>query len=536
VSLDHQAADRTNLETARVRLVEGAPPAAQSTPLEAGDALGVGQVKDKKARKSEKKSARSARDPKAAAEPKAGGQGHGKKLKATKRLAAELEALSGTLSDLRGRLLHLHTVQLGHRESTATLSRRVSALDGLAAGAREQGERLAARLDRLAQTVEVLGKRVATDSPANGALDGLAERVSRAETALARLQDQALGSSGTAERALGELEGRLTALQVLLDAQGGRLDRLAGELQVARPVPAGDRPWRGELEILERGLDGRLQRLAEGLRETESEARRRVEESRSWTQAQVARLGWRQALALGLVVALAGGLLALQSWRTDRLVAGTSARPQTLAQPLDASDGIEPVIATPVVAQDLLERLRRLESGLSEASRDLAATRQAAEGSSARLAELAEGRQAVVRRLDTLQRDLSGTDKSLALLQERVARPTSSPDPAPASAPPQNVPTQSVPTPSADPGYAVQLIAYHSRARVAPFAEQHGIGERAVVTESRVGGRRAYVVLLGPYGSEPEAAQALATLSPELRSLGPWVRRLPPGTSLEPWR
>jgi hypothetical protein len=335
---------------------------------------------------------------------------------------------------------------------------------------------------------------------------------------------------------LGELEGRLTALQVLLDAQGGRLDRLARDALVARPVPAGDRPWRGELEILERGLDGRLQRLAEGLRETESEARRRVEESRSWTQAQVARLGWRQALALGLVVALAGGLLALQSWRTDRLVAGTSARPQTLAQPLDASDGIEPVIATPVVAQDLLERLRRLESGLSAASRDLAATRQAAEGSSARLAELAEGRQAVVRRLDTLQRDLSGTDKSLALLQERVARPTSPPDPAPASAPPQNVPTQSVPTPSADPGYAVQLIAYHSRARVAPFVEQHGLGDRAVVTESRVGGRPAYLVLLGPYGSEPEAAQALATLSPELRSLGPWVRRLPPGTSLEPWR
>jgi septal ring-binding cell division protein DamX len=239
---------------------------------------------------------------------------------------------------------------------------------------------------------------------------------------------------------------------------------------------------------------------------------------------------------VGLLVALAGGLLALQSWRTDRLVAGTSARPQTLAQPLDASDGIEPVIATPVVARDLLERLRRLESGLSAASRDLAATRQAAEGSSARLAELAEGRQAVVQRLDTLQRDLSGTDQALALLQERVARPTSPPEPAPASAPSQNARIQSAATPSADPGYAVQLIAYHSRARVAPFVEQHGIGDRAVVTESRVGGRRAYVVLLGPYGSEPEAARAMAALAPDLRALGPWVRRLSPGTRLEPWR
>ncbi|MFY9975276.1 MAG: hypothetical protein WAK53_13530, partial [Chromatiaceae bacterium] len=106
MSLDHQAADRTTLETAHVRLVEGAPPAAPVTPLEAGDALGVGPVKDKKARKSEKKSAKRVRDPKAAAEPAAGGQGHAKKRKATKRLAAELESLSGTLSDLRGRLLH----------------------------------------------------------------------------------------------------------------------------------------------------------------------------------------------------------------------------------------------------------------------------------------------------------------------------------------------------------------------------------------------------------------------------------------------
>lgn len=533
MSLDHQAADRTTLKTHPVRLVEGAPSAA---PPVARDRLDVGPVADGKAKKSAKKLAKKARDPKAGAEPGASGQGHAKKLKATKRLAAELEVLSGTLSDLRGRLLHLHTVQLGHGESTAALSRRVGALDGLVAGAREQGERLAARLDRLAQTVEVLGARVATGSPASGALDGLAERISRAETALGRLQDQALGSSGTAERALGELEGRLTALQVLLDAQGSRLDRVARDLQVARPAPAGDRPWRGELEVLERGLDGRLEGLAGDLRETESEVRRHVEESRSWTQAQVARLGWRQALALGLVVALVGGLLALQSWRTDRLVAGTTARPQTLAQRSGASDGAAPAIATPAVAQDLLERLRRMESGLSEASRDLAATRQAMEGSSARLAELAEGRQAVVQRLDTLQRDLSGTDKALALLQERVARPASPPGPTPDSAASQNAPTQSAPTPSADPGYAIQLIAYQSRARVVPFVEQHGLGDRAVVTESRVGGRRAYVVLLGPYGSEPEAAQAMAALSPELRALGPWVRRLSAGASLEPWR
>jgi septal ring-binding cell division protein DamX len=249
----------------------------------------------------------------------------------------------------------------------------------------------------------------------------------------------------------------------------------------------------------------------------------------------VARLGWRQALALGLVVALAGGLLALQSWRADRLVAGTSAPPQTLAQPSDAADRAAPAIATPVVTQDLLERLRRMESGLSAASRDLAATRQAVEGSSARLAELAEGRQAVVQRLDTLQRDLSGTDKGLVLLQERVARLTSPPElaSAPVSSRP---PTPSAAIPAAGPGYAIQLIAYHSRARVAPFVEQHGVGDRAVVTESRIGGRRAYLVLLGPYGSEPEAAQAMAALSPELRALGPWVRRLSAGTSLEPWR
>lgn len=513
-------------------LVEGVPAPSSPAPQVVGEGWDPGPIKTRKTKKSGKKSDKKAREPASVAEGRPEKHRHTKKLRPTKRLALELESLSGTLSDLRGRLTHLHTVQLGHRESTAALSRRVNALDSLTAGARDQGERLAARLDRLTQTVDALGARVAAAPAPDAALEDLAERISRAETALDRLQDQALAPE-TADRALGELEGRLSALQVLLDNQGGRLDRLAADLQVAQTAlaPSEDKPWRGELEVLQRGLDGRLQGLAEGLRENQAEVRRNLDESRSWTRTRLARLGRRQTLVLGVVALIAGGLLAAQWWRTEHLSAGTSTRLETLAQALDTTAQGGPGVVTPPVAQDLFERLRRLESGLSDASRDLAATRQATEGSSARLTELAEGRQALVQRLDTLQRDLSGADKGLALLGQRVAGLTRPAEAAPAPRAPEVAPN-----PTAVPGYAIQLIAYQSRARVAPFVEQHGIGDRAVVTEARVGGRPAYLVLLGPFVSESEADQAMAALPSDLRALGPWVRRLSAGTRLEPWR
>jgi len=530
--LDQQGPDRASPEIRRLSLVEGVPVAPAPVPPVQVERPDVGPIKTKKTKSSGKRSDKKAREPEAAAEARSEKHRRTKKLKPTKRLAVELEALSGTLSDLRGRLGHLHTVQLGHRETTAALSRRVNALDSRVTGEWEQGGRLALRLDRLTQTVDSLGARLVAAPSADAALEDLAERISRAETALDRLQGQALASE-TAERALGELEGRLTALQVLLDTQGGRLDRLAADLQTAQTAVAlsDDRPWQGELETLQRGLDGRLQGLATGLLDNQAEVRRGLEESRSWTRIRLARLGRRQTLALGAVALIAGGLLVAQWWRTEHLAAGTSARLDAVTQALGSSSRGESAVATPLVAQDLFERLRRLESSLSDASQDLAATRQATEGSGARLAELATGRQAIVQRLDTLQREVSGTDKGLALLEQRVDGLTRPVEAAPAPRAPD-----AAPTPSADPGYAIQLIAYQSKARVAPFVEQHGIADRTIVTEARVGGRPAYLVLLGPFASESEANQAMATLPSELRALGPWVRQLSAETRVEPWR
>jgi len=522
VVLDHQGPDRTNPDIRRVRLVEGALPVGSAPGPRVGDAIDTNPKGDKKAKKGAKTA--KLRDPRTK-------QGHAKKVKATTRLAAELQGLSGTLSELRGRLSDLHAVQMDSAESSAVLFRQVETLDGLAVAERERGERLVGRLDQLTQTVDALGARVAVGSAPSAALEALAGRIARAESALARLQGQAT-AEGSADRVLGELEGRLAALQGLLDTQGGRLQGLERDVHVARLTqarPEGS-PWEGEVRALQHTLDVRIQGLAEGLRQSQADTLHSVEESRSWTRARLSRLGRRQTLALGLVGLLAVGLLAAEWWRTERLAFPDTAQMESPEQRLGGLRSGEPGVST-LVSQDLLERMRHMESGLVDSARDLEAARQAAEGGTGRLADLVGGQRALTERIDTLQRNLSETDKGLAVLNERLSGLTRPAQPSLAS---RAVPPDSLPVEG--PRYAVQLVAYHSRARVAPFVEQYGIGDQAVVTEARVGGRRAYVVLLGPFGSESEASQAMSAFPPELRALGPWVRRLSAGTRLEPWR
>ncbi len=522
--LDHRGPDRSNPETRHIRLVEGAPLPKGLPDLEAGGQLDANQKKDKKARKRAKASASDS-----GGAPKR--QGHSKKVKATKRLAAELQGLGSALTQLRSRLTDLHSVQLDHAESNAALSRRVESFDGLAAADRERGEGLVRRLDRLAATVEGLGSRVVEGHVQSPALEGLAARIARAESALIVLQDQP-DPAETADRVLGEVEGRLAALRVLLDAQGGRLEGIEQAFEVAlrRPAQAETMPWRLPLETLHRDLDARLHRLTRGLHQTQEEAQQRQETMRSWTRGRLSRLGWHQALALGLVGLLVVALFAADWWRANRLFEGAAARLRSLEQQCSSVPIPEPTLS-PLVSQDLLERLRRLESGLSENDRDLAATRQAAEGSRGHLADLAEGQQALVQRLDILQRDLSDADKGLAVLTERVGGLTS-----PAPSPAASTPVRSDAPSLDDPRYAVQLVAYHSPARIAPFVERFGIAERASIAETRVAGRPAYAVLLGSYGSALEASQAISALPAELHALGPWVRHLPPGTQVEPWQ
>lgn len=530
--LDHPGPDRSKPETRHIRLVEGAPLPKGLPDLRSGGAQDDQPKQDKKDKKGRKRV--KAAGPESGGSPKK--KGHAKKVKATKRLAAELQGLGSALTQLRSRLTDLHSVQLDHAESNAALSRRVEALDGLAAADRERGERLVRRLDQLASSVEGLGSRAAEGVVQGAALEGLAARIARAESALTLLQDQP-DPNETADRVLGEVEGRLAALRVLLDAQVGRLERVEQGVEVALHPPAHSEltPWRVPLETLQRDLDGRLQRLTRGLHQTQEEAQQREGALRSWTRGRLSRLVRRQTLVLGLLGLLTAALLAADWWRTDRLVAGTADRLGTLQQRLELAAVPEPSVA-PLVSQDLMERLRRLESGLLMSAGDLAATRQAAEASTVQLVNLSQGQQSLTRRLDTLQQDFSEADKGLAVLGERVNGLTSGLTSAlirPAD--PVSAPVRPDPSVLGEPRYGIQLVAYHSRSRTGPFVQRHGLDDRAIITEVRIAGRPAYAVLVGPYDSESAAGLAIADLPAELRALGPWVRRLPAGTRLQPW-
>lgn len=544
--LDHLGPDRSNPESRPIRLVDGLlipmaePDLGPSGGEDARSRRYKKDTKDKKdtkARKDRKdtKERQAKRDQKEDKRADLGAPGHTKKVKATKRLAAELQGLGGALMQLRNRFTDLHSVQLDQVESQAALSRRVETLDGLAATQRGRDERLVQRLDQVAAAVQALGARIDRGLPQSPALEGLAARLSRAESALTVLQDQP-DPGETADRVLGDVEGRLAALRGLLDAQVGRLERLERDVQALprTPAEAEEAPWRAPLEALSRDLDERLQSHQQGLtRELlrgRDEGRQGEEAMRAWTLEGLGRLGRRQALALGIFGVLVTALLATGWWRTDAQVAGSAERLGALEQrlaasapPAPSSTATSPTAASP----DLYDRLGRLEAGLLEGARDLAAVRQAGEGAADRLADLAGGQQALSQRLDALQRDIAEANKGLAVLGERLRGQI--------AAPQERVPVVPDAAVLREPAYAVQLVAYHGRGPIAPFVERFGVADQAKVAAIRINGRPAYAVLLGPYGSESEARAAIDELSPGLRSLGPWVRRLPAGTRLQPW-
>lgn len=546
--LDHLGADRSNPENRPIRLVDGlpipkaAPDLGPSGGQDARPRTDQTDTKDKKGTKARKtrkdaKERPAKWDRKEAERADRGPEapGHSKKVKATKRLAVELQGLSGALMQLRNRLTDLHSVQLDQVESQAALSRRVEDLGGLVAALRGRDERLVRRLDQVAAVVEALGVRVDRALPQSPVLEGLAARVARAESALTVLQDQP-DPGETADRVLGEVEGRLAALRVLLDAQVGRLERLEHDVRSPRtPTDPEETSWRPPLEALSRELDGRIQALTQGLqresRAGRADARQREEGIRSWTRDRLGRMERRHALALGLMGVLLGVLAAAGWWRTEQILTGGADRLESLEQRLASVPTPEPVVG-PWGAQDILERLRLLESGALEGARDLATTRQAAAGVAGQLTALTEGQKDLALRLDRLSRDLSAADKGLAVLGERVSGLTPV---VPAPLGKSAGATPSDPSVLAEPGYAVQLVAYLGRTPIAPFVQRFGVADRARVAAIRINGRSAYAVLLGPFGSEPEAREAIGSLPPDLRSLGPWVRRLPAGTRLEPW-
>lgn len=531
---DACAPARKDPRVQRIRLLEGGPPLTPESGLSAptlSDPLikkktPKGGKKDRGKGKKGKK-ARAGTDD-AAPGSETGASRPPKKVKATKWLAAQVQGLAGALEGLRARLSDLHAFALGHAESTASLGRRIQDLDGRIVAGCEEGGRLAGRLDELTRSLHTREVQAVAELSPGKAIEDLLGRIARAESGLERLRDQVV-TPGAAGRVPGEQEGRLTALQILLEGQGARLERVERELRLVQAqaqTQSDDGAWSERLDVLERGLGGRLRGLEEGLRETRVRALDAAKTSRAWSRSGLVRLARRQAWALGLAGFLAAGLMVALWWWVDHLTAGSLARIEVLEK--------RPAVQTQLERglprrqdQDLLERLGRLESAHSKMSQDLAVVRQVVEGGDGPLAELEAGQGALARDLERLRRDLTATAEGLAVLEERLsgsgrATPLA---PRPSDSPPLQGPT-----------YAVQLVAYHGRDRIAPFVEQHGLGDRAWVTETRVGGRQTYAVLLGPYGSRAQAGQAIGALAPGLRDLGPWVRRLASGTELQPWR
>jgi septal ring-binding cell division protein DamX len=485
---------------------------------------------------------------------KQGKSGHVKKVKAKVRLTAELGRLDSALMQLRERVADLHGLQLDQEETGAALGQRL--------------EQLAAR----------------AESPPPGLPPALGERLHRLELAL---------TQGPSAPALAAIDERLVAIRVELAAQAERLGR--AELALADPpgAPAGSdqAPWQGELSGLRAELDERVCGLAGDLGRQADQAAKRREVDQCWTDSRLRRLGRHQSLALVGLGLLAALLVGASWWRTGDRLERADSRLSTLerqaAAPRAAESAPTPAPAAPVADQlaglqstveriharleglgsqtaqapaqsaaalpaglpeDLLARLRQVESDLKAQTGELAAGRRQGEALESRQAELVAAERQLLERLDGVQRTLAETDKGLAVLAERMesrdARPLaaapdsdraaqSSPEVPPAAGAPAG-PVEPAPAVLESPAYGVQLVAYGSRERIGPFLKEYGVGEAVVALEVVAAGRPAQAVLIGPFASESEAAGRLAGLPARLRALGPWVRPLPAGSRLDP--
>ena len=509
------------------------------------------RVKDKAKGKGKEKKARKALEAQALVLSRSAEKGGDKQARLARMLADELFPVRAVLAAMEGRVADLHgRIHTREQTDSATADRAAALADAVAA-AQSSGAALGRRVEDLAALLEGLmeaeRRRPAHDP---GPIEALRSRLAGIETALDQAAEERRRDRGTGPSAA-VLAGRLAALGATLESQGQRLTEVERGLTETRAMPAalGDR-WRAELLALRAELDGRLDGLGDEIDRARAEARDEREAGQASTDQRLRGLGRRQALGLLAVGLLTLALAGANWWRgeqaagraAERITAleehpavaamvpaeslrapgsGSSevagpALADTLNQTLTRISGqlerMETGPSAAVVMDDLLERLRRAEDRLADAAGALVERRASDAALERQLAELTGAQRALDARV-------AGLDRSSG-----VSVPAEVKAPVPALAHQVQGLTEGA--------YGVQLVVYTNPDRLQPFAQRHGLAGRAVVVETRFRGRDGYAVLMGPFASEDSARAALADLSPELRELGPWVRRLPAGTRL----
>jgi septal ring-binding cell division protein DamX len=82
--------------------------------------------------------------------------------------------------------------------------------------------------------------------------------------------------------------------------------------------------------------------------------------------------------------------------------------------------------------------------------------------------------------------------------------------------------------------FTIQLISFRDADSLARFAQDEGLGERALKLESNGRAARWHAVLLGAYADRTSAEAALRDLPVTLKRLDPYIRALKTNERLVP--
>ena len=421
------------------------------------------------------------------------------------------------------------------------------------------------------------------------ALFALEDRIQDAEGGIAELRvlmDQA-PNLGDAAQLEGWAEG-LADLRQGLAVQGERLTGVEGRLAEDASAPAAAR-LEQTLTTLGGSLDGRIIALERDLDTLRDQNRRWREAERSWAEERIQGMRRGMAGGMGLLALLLLAGFAATWWHGERqldLVADRmasveqSARLNAVAEPAAnrVEDRLTPVLGQLGVAlqgiqastEALGARIAALPNQVQPVQPPTVAIPTAQNQAPTVVPETPSSvapsePQSVVTPDPISERSVEApaalpseplakadsrtlilAPEATSIVAETPTEPTalsapSALDPTPVltSAP---VEADQVPIAPAVVGplvldserYAIQLIGFRTPARIAAFARDRGIADRARWLRAPGKGRAWNLVVLGDYASRDEAQAALIALPPALRDLSPLVRPLPAGTELTP--